>query len=235
MGVPCELYEFVADGGRVLSPLFKLAVLSGAQTAVRFHIQRNVDLDARDGDGRTPLMLAALKGDIEICRLLLESGADPALVDRDGKDALTLAFGPGGSGAGILIREYLALLDRPTESVDMLPSSNEERLEEIESNSADEETLDVSHWQEEIESPAPAGDASCVYEAEAVQRSISEHTAGALRRRGRDPRQVVATVERLLLHGCCKCAGVLQTPLRTVTQNGFESSCLATRSPRLTE
>src|SRR5208282_3119488 len=88
-------------------PLFKLAVLSGAQSAVRFHIQRGVDVNSKDSDGRSPLMLAALKGDIEICRLLLEAGADATLVDKDGKDAVTLALGNGRSGTGVVIREYL--------------------------------------------------------------------------------------------------------------------------------
>ena len=61
----------------MLSPLLKLAVLSGAQPAVRIHVQRGVDLNATDGDGRSPLMLAALKGHIEICRLLLEAAQTP--------------------------------------------------------------------------------------------------------------------------------------------------------------
>ena len=65
----------------MLSPLFKWAVLSGSQPTVRFHIQRGVDINSKDGDGRSPLMLAALKGNIEVCRLLLEAGADPEIQD----------------------------------------------------------------------------------------------------------------------------------------------------------
>ena len=61
----------------MLSPMFKLAVLSGTQSAVQFHIQRGLDINATDKEGRSPVMLAALKGNVEICRLLLEAGADP--------------------------------------------------------------------------------------------------------------------------------------------------------------
>src|SRR6266540_1260387 len=100
-------HHFATGGGWVLSPLLKLAVLSGAQPAVRIHVQRGVDFNATDGDGRSPLMLAALKGHMEICRLLLDAGANPRLVDRDGNDALTLALGNGRSGIGSMIREYL--------------------------------------------------------------------------------------------------------------------------------
>ena len=46
----------------MLNPLLKLAVLSGAQAVVQFHIQRGVDVNAMDGDSRSALMLAALKG-----------------------------------------------------------------------------------------------------------------------------------------------------------------------------
>lgn len=159
----------------MLSPLFKLAVLSGAQPAVRFHIQRGIDVNSKDGDGRSPLMLAALKGDVEICRLLLEAGADPTLVDKDGRDALALALGNGRSGTGEVIREYLPPSDGYTEPVGPTPTTAAEEVEELELDSADEENLDVSKWEEEIESPAPAGDASCLFEAEAVQRNLTQH------------------------------------------------------------
>src|ERR1035441_6757226 len=162
-------------GGRVLSPLLKLAVLSGAQPAVRIHVQRGVDLNATDGEGRSPLMLAVLKGHIEICRLLLEAGADPTLVDRDGKDALTLAVGNGRSGICSMLREYLPSSNGHADPVDPPPACVAGEVLEVELNSADEETFDVSKWEEEIESPAPAADASCLAEAEVVQRNLNQH------------------------------------------------------------
>jgi RNA polymerase primary sigma factor len=159
----------------VLSPLLKLAVLSGAQPAVRIHVQRGVDFNATDGDGRSPLMLAALKGHIEICRLLLEAGADPRLVDRDGNDAITLALGNGRSGIGSMIREYLPASNGHADTIDP-PAINVTGLVlEVELDSADEEAVDVSMWEEEIESPAPAPDASCLSEAEVVQQNLTRH------------------------------------------------------------
>ena len=159
----------------MLSPLFKLAVLSGAQSAVRFHIQRGVDVNSKDSDGRSPLMLAALKGDIEICRLLLEAGADATLVDKDGKDAVTLALGNGRSGTGAVIREYLPRSEGHMEPVGRTPNTAPEEVDGFELVSADEENLEVSKWEEEIDSPAPANDNSCLYETEAVQRILTQH------------------------------------------------------------
>ena len=42
-----------------MNPLLRMAVLAGVETAVRLHIRRGDSLDARDGGGATPLMLAA--------------------------------------------------------------------------------------------------------------------------------------------------------------------------------
>jgi len=161
----------------VLSPLFKLAVLSGSQPTVRFHIQRGVDINSKDGDGRSPLMLAALKGNIEICRLLLAAGADPTLADKHGKDALTLALDNGRSGTGAVIREYLPPADARSEPVDPLltADTDTEEVEDVGLHPADVKNLNVSKWEEDIESPAPASDALCLYEAEAVQRNLTTH------------------------------------------------------------
>ena len=160
----------------MLNPLFKLAVLSGTQPAVRFHIQRGVDINATDGEGKSPLMLAALKGHAETCRLLLEAGADPVLVDRDGKDALTLALGNGRSETGAVIREFLQLCDARVKPVDPAPPGVAEGIEGAVLNSADEENFDVSEWEAVIEPRAPLADDSCLVDAEAVQRSLAWHT-----------------------------------------------------------
>ena len=159
----------------MLSPLLKLAVLSGAQPAVRIHVQRGVDLNATDGEGRSPLMLAALKGHIEICRLLLEAGADPTLVGRDGKDALTLALGNGRSGIGSMIRDYLSPSNGRADSVAPPLANVAGEVLEVELDTADEETFDVSMWEEEVESPAPVPDAACLLEAEVIQENLTRH------------------------------------------------------------
>lgn len=159
----------------MLSPLLKLAVLSGAQLAVRIHVQRGGHINATDGEGRSPLMLAALRGHLEICQFLLEAGADPTLVDRDGKDALTLALGNGRDTTAAVIREYLPTSDWHAEPVDLPPTTLAEEIPEVGPESAKEEYLDVSKWEEDIESPAPAPDVSCLYEAEVVQLKLTQH------------------------------------------------------------
>lgn len=149
----------------MLSPLLKLAVLSGAQAVVRFHIQRGADVNAMDADSRSALMLAALRGDAETCRLLLEAGADPNLVDRNGKDALALLIGNGNSETGAVIRAYLR--DDHEGSADQFPSIYAEQVEA---------TLEVFEWEEEADSPVPPTDESCLNAAEGLQRLLTQHT-----------------------------------------------------------
>jgi RNA polymerase primary sigma factor len=74
-----------------LNQLLKMAVIAGVESAVRLHVRRGDDLDARDEKGFTPLMLAAAKNRGGICRILLEGGANPDLVDSSGRDALAIS------------------------------------------------------------------------------------------------------------------------------------------------
>ena len=97
MNFPVRLAE------RPLNRLLKMAVLAGVETAVLMHIRRGDNLDARDGDGMTPLMIAALKNKAGICKLLLAPGADPALTDSSGRDALGIAKAVGAMGAAAVL------------------------------------------------------------------------------------------------------------------------------------
>jgi RNA polymerase primary sigma factor len=83
-----------------LSPLFRLAIKSGAADAVALHIRRGEAANGRDGSGLTPLMIAAVHGQLEVCARLLESGADPALVSAGGKAADELAIDHGHAALG---------------------------------------------------------------------------------------------------------------------------------------
>jgi len=160
----------------VLSRLFKFAVLSGAQAAVRFHIQRGVDINATDSDGKSPLMLAALNGYVETCRLLLEAGADPMLVDREGRDAFTLAQSCGRPETGTVIRGFLPLGGVREQPVHQLPGSTLEQMEGAVADFPDGERRDLSDWQVEIEPQVPFRNDSCLVDAKAVQHSLSLHT-----------------------------------------------------------
>lgn len=53
--------------------------------------QADADLNARDGNGRTPLHVAAFQGHGEVVRALITVGADPSLLDNQRYDAETIA------------------------------------------------------------------------------------------------------------------------------------------------
>lgn len=110
---------------RPLNRLLKMAVLAGVESAVRMHVRRGDDLDARDGDGMTPLMLAALKNKAAICALLIESGADAFLTDPSGRPALDIAKASGATEAVAV----LASLGAKTSEPPTEPPSEETRPE----------------------------------------------------------------------------------------------------------
>jgi RNA polymerase primary sigma factor len=82
-----------------LSRFFRIAVLTGVESAVRIHIDRGDDLNARDEKGQTPLMLSAARNKASICKLLLDAGADPNLLDPEGRTALNFAQIAGATDA----------------------------------------------------------------------------------------------------------------------------------------
>jgi RNA polymerase primary sigma factor len=53
-----------------------MAVVAGVESAVKIHINRGDDLNARDDKGLTPLMLSAARNKPTICKLLIDAGAD---------------------------------------------------------------------------------------------------------------------------------------------------------------
>ena len=72
--------DTVRSTTKSLSPLFRMAILSGVSSALKPHLQRGENVNATDAEGRTPLILSAYRGHLEICRILLEAGADPAIL-----------------------------------------------------------------------------------------------------------------------------------------------------------
>lgn len=51
-------------------------------------LDHNSDVDFRDADGKTPLMVATLRAQFDVVTALLERGADPNAVDKQGKNIL---------------------------------------------------------------------------------------------------------------------------------------------------
>ncbi|HEK1770007.1 TPA: sigma-70 family RNA polymerase sigma factor [Pseudomonas putida] len=91
-----------------LNPLLRIASLAGVEIAVKHHISRGDDINARDGKGATPLMLAAGRKKSGVVRLLLSARANPALSDVTGRDALAYAEKAGCDECAALIRRALA-------------------------------------------------------------------------------------------------------------------------------
>lgn len=65
----------------------------------RLLIEHGAAVNARDTDGKTALMFAAMFNRVEIIDLLLASGADASLKTNDGKTALELAQAMGAAAA----------------------------------------------------------------------------------------------------------------------------------------
>jgi RNA polymerase primary sigma factor len=89
-----------------ISPMLRLASLSGSVAAIRARIQLGDRLDARDTAGRTALAIAAARGHMEVCRILLDAGVDPSCVDNAGRTAAELALASG-------YPDLAAILDPP--------------------------------------------------------------------------------------------------------------------------
>ena len=79
------------DSRKPLTPAFRLSLMAGALDSVRIHLRAGCDINGADDKGRSPLILAVSKGHGDLCRMLLEEGADPLIKDFDGNDAFTIA------------------------------------------------------------------------------------------------------------------------------------------------
>src|SRR4051812_29535245 len=67
------------------------AAARGDVAAIERLAGNRVALDARDGNGRTPLHVATFARQRGAVRALLRAGADPAALDHDRYDAVTIA------------------------------------------------------------------------------------------------------------------------------------------------
>ena len=67
------------------------AAHSGDMVALKRHITEGTDLEARDSNGRTPLHVAAFASRYDVVRILIESGADPNVLDDQAYDIVTIA------------------------------------------------------------------------------------------------------------------------------------------------
>lgn len=139
---------------RKLNPLLRLAAISGVETAIKMHIRRGDDLDARDGSGATPLILAAGRRRKGAVRLLLDAGANPTLADLSGMDALAHALKGGCPETIAVLTEAVARLAAPEPSTEPAVEIAEPTAEEVESlRSVEPEAPPPMVETHEIEAP----------------------------------------------------------------------------------
>lgn len=125
---------------RPLNQFLKMAVMAGVESAVRLHIERGDDLNARDSNGLTLLMLSAAKNKSAMCKLLLNAGADSALLDPEGRTAHVIAVAAGAQQAAKVL-EPIALIDdtsaisKPTQTI-LLDASLALRTETVSESKA---------------------------------------------------------------------------------------------------
>ncbi|XP_072851515.2 fibronectin type 3 and ankyrin repeat domains protein 1 isoform X1 [Pogona vitticeps] len=81
------------DAGLEWTPLIRLCALTGKTDVATLLIDAGADVNTKDKDGKTPLMVAALNNQEELVALLLERGADPDVKNEFGKGALEMARG----------------------------------------------------------------------------------------------------------------------------------------------
>jgi RNA polymerase primary sigma factor len=182
-----------------LSPLFRAAALGGVKAAVLAHIRRGDDVNAIDDKGRTPLILAASRGHTEVCQMLIEAGSNSRVIDREGKDALTVAIDTGRPYLVEMLRQALVaaaatddahLNTAPRDSLTNDKANERDRDNATSDSDApdtmavepcvgdniiDNETLDISGWEEEVDSQRPENDPSLAEAALSLQQSVSHH------------------------------------------------------------
>lgn len=181
---------------RKLGALFRLAIRSGASDAVALHIRRGEPINGRDGAGLTPLMLAAIHGQVDVGSRLLDAGADPFLTSPDGRTAGELAVEHGNTavaelfafrtrplslvaaepnhpGAGAPLSEVAAaVLPAEPVSLSVVPGT---QADEGEFSITDESADALNGWVADEAVVAPRHDEECVSSAQNAQRVMSTH------------------------------------------------------------
>lgn len=92
--------------GKIRPPLVKAASIDNVaqiKTAIRQHL----DLDVRDINGQTALMVASYLGNLEIVQLLAQAGSDINVKDNSGLTALMLAIDGWGDVRHLPVVQYL--------------------------------------------------------------------------------------------------------------------------------
>jgi uncharacterized protein len=99
-----------------------VATLLEKKDAVKALLDNGAEVDFKASDGRTPLILAAGKGNKDIVEVLLKAGADASLTDQGGQTAEAVAAAKGFSDIADLLRHAPA--PSATEIASATPTAN---------------------------------------------------------------------------------------------------------------
>lgn len=125
------------------------------------------------------LMHATVKGHADICRMLLDAGADPFLKNSDGNDALSLAIRLGWPGIAELLSIRTANSVTRAEPVE--PSGYEDVTGDAgvrnQSGTDDvaDDRLNAEGWEEEVEPARPDNNPELLAKAILLQKDMSVH------------------------------------------------------------
>ncbi|MBF9173156.1 sigma-70 family RNA polymerase sigma factor [Xanthomonas campestris pv. campestris] len=181
-----------------MSRFLRMAIVAGVESAVRIHIERGDNLNARDDKGQTPLMLSAARNKYAICKMLLAAGADAGLLDPLGRNALTIAEAAGATEAASAIEAAFERIGvapgKPAHTANDVPlhgfaeaelNKNIARVETTTPETAatgiavvgadDGSDFDLSGWEAEEDQAPPEGDPALAIAASEIQAAITEH------------------------------------------------------------
>jgi RNA polymerase primary sigma factor len=164
-----------------LSGTFKQAVALGIEAVVRHHLKSGQDVNSLDDKGQTPLIIAAAKGHVKICSLLLEAGADPSIKDLSGFTALDMAITQKRADAWELLQKFSK--ESPVVSPEPEPSlpapiplpARETAPDVVVALDEKVNELDLSAWEPEFEQPPPPEDPQVLPDVKSTQRELGEH------------------------------------------------------------
>lgn len=163
---------------KLLSPLFRMAVLKGVQKAVLHHINQGDDVNSVDDKGHSLLMLAASRGHLDICRILLEAGANPRVVDSSGNDVISIALNNGNTDLAVMLRKHLHHppdVQCPVNEKTQFPS-NVPLIETINHSAQEDADWDMSVWvAEDDDSQVPPQDMDYFDIIKEVHKTIVDH------------------------------------------------------------
>lgn len=169
--------------------MMRLALQVGSAASVQARLAAGDSLEARDGRGRTALMIAAARGHRPICELLLSLGSDIRSVDSEGRTAEQLALQHGHTEIAALLNVGTGDMAPALEEVKPAPSSASPSSSgpgqghAVPAPSAPNQgeasrvADDLDDWEAEPVSQLPTAQASVLSSARGLQQLISAHRA----------------------------------------------------------